>query len=77
MPYDKLLDVNFFNELAFDTDKTRINVSVWGYDGKEKKIQITRENIVDREWSFTKLGRMNKQEIESVLPIIIKAVEVM
>ena len=76
MPYDQSLDVSSFKEV-YETEKTRITVSVWSYNGAPNKIQISRENMVEGEFSFTKLGRMNKDEIEAVLPIIIRAVEVM
>lgn len=76
MPYNAELDVSSFKEVV-NLDTTRINISVHSYNCGVNKIQITRENFVDGIWSFTKLGRMNKIEIEAVLPIIIKASEVM
>ena len=76
MAYDKSLDVQSFNEVV-EMDKTRITIGVWQYNGGIKKLQIGRENIVDGQWSFTKLSRMTRPEVEAVLPIIIRAVEVM
>lgn len=74
--YDQSLDVSLFKEIV-DLENTRITVGVWCYNGGRNKIQIGRENLVDDQWNFTKLGRMSKQEIEGCLPIIIRAVEVM
>ena len=42
-----------------------------------KKLQVTRENQIDGQWSFTKLGRMSKEEAQGVVPIMIKAIEAM
>jgi hypothetical protein len=77
MAYDPKLDASSFKELVEISDKTRISISVWSYNGGIKRLQLSRENMVDGEWNFTKLGRMSKPEIEAVLPIIIQAVEVM
>ena len=77
MPYDKSLDVELFKEIK-DFDDTRITVAVYSYNGGEKKLQITRENkIQDEEWQFTKLGRLNRAEIENILPVIKEAMEKM
>ena len=77
MPYDQSLDVSSFKE-SLEIGKTRITVSVWSYNGAPNKIQISRENMLEGDqWGFTKLGRMNKDEVEAVIPIIIRAVEVM
>ncbi len=76
MPYDASLDVATFKELLnFET--TRITVGVFSYNGAPKKLQVTRENQIDGNWSFTKLGRMTKEESQAVVPIMIKAIEAM
>ncbi len=76
MAYDPSQDVSSFKE-SFENEKTRITVSVWSYNGAPNKLQLSRENFIEEQWAFTKLGRMNKSEVESVLPIIIRAVEEM
>ena len=76
MPYDATLDVASFKELI-DFENTRITVGVFSYNGAPKKLQITRENLIDGNWSFTKLGRMTKDEAQAVLPIMVKAIEKM
>ena len=75
MPYDQSLDVESFKETK-EFEDTRLNVGVFSYNGGEKKIQLTRENRnQDGEWRFTKLGRMTKDEVQEIIPIMVKAVE--
>ena len=77
MPYEKTLDVETFKEVI-DFDGTRITVGVFSYNGGEKKLQVTRENLsADEEWRFTKLGRMTKGEAKAVVPLMMKAIESM
>jgi hypothetical protein len=77
MPYDSSLDENLFSK-SFDTDLGRITVSVHSYNGGPRKLQITRENR-DSEggFRFTRLGRLSKNEVENILPIIQEALAVM
>ena len=76
MPYGQTLDVSSFKEVV-DFQNTRITVGVYSYNGAPKKLQVTRENQIDGQWSFTKLGRMSKEEAQGVVPIMIKAIEAM
>ena len=76
MPYDATLDVASFKELI-DFENTRITVGVFSYNGATKKLQITRENLIDGNWNFTKLGRMTKAEAQAVHPIMMKAIQTM
>ncbi len=76
MPYDASLDVATFKEVI-DFETTRVTVGVFSYNGAPKKLQITRENLIDGQWSFTKLGRMSKDEAKAVVPIMVKAIETM
>ena len=76
MPYEQAKDVSSFKEVV-DFGTTRITVSVFSYDGAPKKLQVSRENQVDDQWSYTKLGRLSKDETQSVVPLIAKAVQVM
>ena len=75
MAFDKSLDKQMFAETAsFET--TKITVGVYSYNGGEKKLQISRENMNQNgEWSFAKLGRMVKEEVEAVIPLMQKATE--
>ena len=77
MPYDKSLDVEIFKEIK-DFDGTRVTVGVFSYNGGEKKMQVGRENQdAGGEWRFSKLGRMVKDEVVAIVPIMTKAVESM
>jgi len=77
MPYDKSLDIEIFKDVK-EFEETRITVGVFSYNGGEKKLQISRENKnASEEWRFAKLGRMNKAEIQEILPSISTAIESM
>ena len=77
MPYDKSLDVEVFKEVK-EFEGTRITVGIFSYNGGEKKMQIGRENMDNsNEWRFSKLGRMTKEEVQAVVPLMMKAVESM
>ena len=73
--FDKSLDKEMFSEtIKFET--TRISVGVFSYNDGEKKLQISRENMNQNgEWSFAKLGRLFKDEVEKVIPLIQKALK--
>ena len=76
MPYEKSLDVDVFKEVREFGD-TRITVGVFSYNGGERKLQISRENKTAEEWRFAKLGRVTKEELSEILPLINKAFEKM
>ena len=77
MAFDKNLDKALFSE-SKEFETTKITVGVYQYNEGEKKLQISRENrSQDGEWSFAKLGRMFKDEVEFVLPLMKKALEKM
>ena len=73
MPYDNSLDESIFSK-STESETGNIIVSVYSYNGGQKKVQITRENR-DKQGNlrFAKLGRMNKEELESILPLIQEA----
>ena len=77
MPYDSNLDECLFTKF-WETESGRLTVSIYSYNKGAKKLQITRENR-DGEggFRFAKLGRMNKEEVESLLPLIQEAVNCM
>lgn len=77
MPYDAGLDKKVFYETK-EFEATRITVGVFSYNEGEKKLQLSRENMVQpEEWRFAKLGRMTKDEVEAVLPLIQNAIKKM
>ena len=75
MPYDSSLDQSLFSK-AQESEAGRLTVSVYSYNQGVKKLQISRE-IRDAEggFKFSKLGRMTKDEIGSILPLIQEAVK--
>lgn len=73
MPYETELDEKVFSE-AWEAEGTRINISVYSYNKGPKKLQITRENrIGDGDFRYVKMGRLSKEEIEAILPLIKEA----
>jgi len=78
MAFDKNLDKELFSESA-KFEITRITVSVFSYNDGTPKLQISREilNTNSGEYQFSKLGRLTKDEIKAILPLINKAIESM
>ncbi|MBU1147551.1 MAG: hypothetical protein KKD11_04295 [Candidatus Omnitrophica bacterium] len=77
MPYDSSLDETLFSK-SWETEALRLTVSVHSYNKGAKKLQINRENRnMEGEFRFTKLGRMTKEEVEAILPLIQEAVKSM
>ena len=75
MAFDKNLDKELFSETV-EMETSRIKVGVYSYNDGEKKLQLSRENRnQDGEWTFSKLGRMFKDEVEAVIPIMKKALD--
>jgi len=73
MPYDSSLDEQLFSK-SWEADSTKITVSVYSYNKGAKKLQITRENKdANGNFRFTRLGRISKEEIEAILPLIQEA----
>ena len=77
MPYNASLDESLFSK-SHESETGRLTVSVYSYNKGVKKLQIARENR-DGEGAlrFAKLGRMSKEEVESVLPFMKEALSVM
>ena len=74
--FDKNLDKELFSE-AKDFTGSRITVGVFSYNDGTPKLQISRENksASSGEYTFSKLGRMTKEEVEAILPLIEKAMK--
>ena len=74
MPYDASLDEKLFSK-AWETEVDKLTVSVFSYNKGVKKLQISRESKDSQgELKFSKLGRMTKEEVEGILPLIQEAV---
>jgi len=75
MPYDSSLDECLFSK-SWETDSDRLTVSIYSYNQGTKKLQISREGRnAQGELRYAKLGRMNKEEIEAILPLIQEAIQ--
>jgi predicted transcriptional regulator len=73
MPYDASLDKEIFTK-SYENDDGKITASVHSYNNGPKKLQIVRENR-DQEGAlrFAKLGRMTKDEVQAILPLVQEA----
>ncbi len=70
MPYDTSLDERLFSK-HYENDSGRVSVSVYSYNKGIKKLQISRERSgSDGDFKFAKLGRITKEELESILPLL-------
>ncbi len=77
MAYNRYLDECLFSK-SWETNTDRLTVSVYSYNKGAKKLQITRENKdSEGNFRFVRLGRMSKEEINSILPIIQEALSYM
>jgi hypothetical protein len=77
MPYDTKFDSEVFSK-SCQTDTGKIIVSVHSYKNGPKKLQIVR--VVknrDSEETFARLGRLSKEELQGILPLIQEALKVM
>lgn len=74
--FDKSLDKEIFGkDIRFDNTKLRI--SVYSYNEGTPKVQINRENFDEssNEFRWTKLGRLQKHEVEAIIPLLKEAIE--
>jgi len=75
MPYDPNLDESLFSQ-SIETETGRLTVSVYSYNKGAKKLQISRENRdMEGEFRFAKMGRLTKDEIQALLPIMQEAIK--
>lgn len=75
--YDSNLDECLFVK-SWESGMDKLNVSVYSYNKGAKKLQITRQNKGKQDdFRFVKLGRLNKEEMTNILPLIQEALAVM
>ena len=75
MPYDPNLDQSVFSE-SWETEGERLTVNIYSYNNGPRKMQISRENKdAQGEFRFAKLGRLRKEEIQGILPLIQEAIK--
>ena len=74
MPYDRDLDECLYSK-SWETEDERLTVCIYSYNNGQKKMQINRENKnAQGEFRFAKLGRMTKEEVEAVVPLMQEAI---
>ena len=76
MAFDKSLDKELFSE-SKEFEVSKLTVSVFSYNDGTPKLQISRE-LRDQdsgEFKWAKLGRMMKEEVEAIIPLMQKALE--
>ncbi len=77
MPYDSSLDNKVFSK-SWEDENTRVSVSVYSYNNGPKKAQISRETRdAEGQFRFSKLGRLTKDELQSILPFFQEALSAM
>ncbi len=77
MPYEKELDECLFAK-SWENDNEKLTASIFSYNKGTKKLQLTRENKNNQGgFRFAKLGRLTKEEITALLPLIQEACEQM
>lgn len=75
MPYDSNLDERIFAK-HYENDTGRLTVGVYSYNKGMKKLQISREKSgAEGDLKFAKVGRMTKDELEALLPLLQEAVK--
>ncbi|NQT32465.1 MAG: hypothetical protein HQ594_02190 [Candidatus Omnitrophica bacterium] len=75
MPYDNSLDATLFSK-SWENDGDRLTVSIRSYNNGQKKLQLSRESVNNQgELRFAKLGRMTKDEVEAVMPLMQEAIQ--
>ncbi len=71
--FDKSLDKELFSKTA-EFERSRITVAVFAYNNGTPKLQLSRETkSADGDYSFAKLGRLLKSELEVILPLMEEA----
>jgi predicted transcriptional regulator len=77
MPYDSNLNKELFSKY-WEYERGKIIVSVHSYKNGPKKLQISREvKARGGRPTFARLGRLSKEEIQGVLPLIQEALKIM
>ena len=76
--YRVLLIIVFESDSVWETEFERITVSVFSYNNGAKKLQLNHENKDPQgEFRFAKLGRLAKEEVEAILPLMQEALKSM
>lgn len=74
MPFDASLDKELY-KTEKDFGNTKIIVSVMSYNEGRPKIQLSRLNKSNDDWTFSKLGRLSVEEANEVFLMIQEAIK--
>ena len=73
MAYDSSLDEQVFAK-SWQGNGAKLTVAVYSYNHGPKKVQISREITTDESRpGFAKLGRLTKEELQAILPLLEEA----
>ncbi len=73
--YDPNLDERIFSK-TWESELERLTISVYSYNKGAKKLQIARENMSSQgEFRYAKMGRLTKEELENILPLMQEALQ--
>jgi hypothetical protein len=75
MPYDASLDEKLFAK-SWEGNGSKITVGVYSYNNGAKKVQLSRELTTEERGGkpgFAKLGRLTKEELQGILPLLNEA----
>ena len=71
--FDKDLDKELFSK-SVDFDRSVVSVAVFSYNNGTPKLQLSRQNKnAEGELTFAKIGRLTKDEVQAILPLIEQA----
>lgn len=74
MAYEKEKDKQIWEEVK-ELGDTKIAVGIYHYEGLDPRVQISRQNKFGEEWKWVKLGRLTKDELDVILPLLQEAKE--
>lgn len=73
MAYDSSLDEKVFAK-SWESAASKLTVGVYSYNGGVKKVQISRETSnAEGRPGFAKLGRLTREELQGILPLLQEA----
>jgi len=74
MPYDSSVDQQIFAK-SWEGNGAKITVGIYSYNKGPKKVQLTREVLgLEGRPGFAKLGRLTKEELQGILPLLEEAI---
>lgn len=75
--FDQSKDKNLWKETV-EVGDSKITIGVYSYDNGDPKVQLGRMRKNEQSkygWSFAKLGRLTRDELVEILPLLEQALE--